>query len=131
SSRLSPRNRFVAGVLNEAGLGTYLVDLLTEEEEEADRRTGHLRFDVQLLAGRLLSAMDRLAREAQTRELPLGLFGASTGVSAALVAAAERPDAVRAVVSRGGRPDLAGDALERVRCPTLLVVGERDEVVID
>lgn len=131
SSRLSPRNRFVAGVLNEARLATYLVDLLSEEEEEADRRTGHLRFDVQLLARRLLEAMDRLARQPETRELPLGLFGASTGASAALVAAAERPDRVRAVVSRGGRPDLAGDALGRVRCPTLLIVGERDEVVID
>jgi putative phosphoribosyl transferase len=131
SSRLSPRNRFVAGVLNEASLATYLVDLLTEEEEEADRRTGHLRFDVQLLGGRVLQAMSRLEREPQTGDLPLGLFGASTGAGAALVAAAERPDAVGAVVSRGGRPDLAADALESVRCPTLLIVGERDEVVID
>jgi putative phosphoribosyl transferase len=130
SSRLSPRNRYVAGVLNEAGLATLLVDLLTEAEEEADRATGHLRFDVDLLADRLLSALDRLTREAQTRDLPLGLFGASTGAAAALVAAARRPDAVRAVVSRGGRPDLAGDALALVRCPTLLVVGELDDVVV-
>jgi putative phosphoribosyl transferase len=131
SSRLSPRNRYVAGVLNQAGLATLLVDLLTEAEEEADRQSGHLRFDVALLAGRLLLAMDRLAREEETRELPLGLFGASTGAAAALVGAARRPQAVRAVVSRGGRPDLAGDALDRVQCPTLLVVGELDDVVIE
>src|SRR5262249_49914122 len=131
SSRLSPRNRFVAGVLNDARLATYLVDLLTEDEEEADRRTGQLRFDIELLAGRLLGAMDRLARGPEPRGLPPGRFGASTGAGAALVAAAERPDAVHAIVSRGGRPDLAGDALARVRCPTLLMVGERDEIVID
>jgi len=131
SSRLSPRNRFVAGVLQEAGLATYLVDLLTEEEEEADRLSGHLRFDVQLLARRLGGAMETLSRDPRTGKLPLGLFGASTGAAAALVVAAERPDAVRAVVSRGGRPDLAAEALDRVRCPTLLLVGARDEVVID
>lgn len=128
SSRLSPRNRAVAAVLNEAGIATLLPDLLTAEEEEAERVTRHLRFDVGLLAGRLLAIVTRAVSLAP---LPLGLFGASTGAAAALVAAARRPDDVRAVVSRGGRPDLAGDALAAVRAPTLLIVGSRDEPVID
>jgi dienelactone hydrolase len=130
SSRHSPRNRYVARVLREAGLGTLLMDLLTREEEQAEARTGHLRFDIPLLARRLGTAIDWVGRDEETRGLPVGLFGASTGGGAALMAAAERPDAVRAVVSRGGRPDLAGPALGRVRAPTLLIVGERDHPVI-
>jgi len=130
SSRLSPRNRHVAGVLQDAGLATLLIDLLTAREEEVDARTGHLRFDIGLLAERLIGAVDWLAREAETRDLPLGCFGASTGAGAGLVAAAERPERVAAVVSRGGRPDLAGDALPRVRAPTLLIVGGDDRPVI-
>jgi dienelactone hydrolase len=130
SSRHSPRNQYVARVLREAGLGTLLMDLLTREEEKAEARTGHLRFDIPLLARRLVAAVDWLGRDEETRALPVGLFGASTGGGAALVAAAERPDAVRAVVSRGGRPDLAGEALPAVRSPTLLIVGERDHPVI-
>jgi putative phosphoribosyl transferase len=130
SSRHSPRNRYVARVLREAGLGTLLMDLLTREEEQAEARTGHLRFDIPLLARRLVTAIDWLGQDEETRGLPGGLFGASTGAAAALVAAAERPDAVRAVVSRGGRPDLAGPALSRVRAPTLLIVGGRDHPVI-
>jgi putative phosphoribosyl transferase len=131
SSRFSPRNRYVAGVLEDARLATLLVDLLTPGEEEVDLCTRELRFDIELLAGRLLAAAAWAARDGRTRELPLGLFGASTGAGAALVAAAREPDAVRAVVSRGGRPDLAGLALAEVRAPTLLVVGGRDEVVRD
>jgi putative phosphoribosyl transferase len=131
SSRFSPRNRYVAGVLEEAGLATLLVDLLTRDEEEVDLRTRELRFDIGLLAGRLLAAAAWAAGDERTRALPLGLFGASTGAAAALVAAAHRPEAVRAVVSRGGRPDLAGPALAEVRAPTLLVVGGHDEVVLD
>ena len=130
SSRHSPRNRFVAEVLQEAGLATLLVDLLTTDEEAVDLRTAHLRFDIGLLAERLVGATDWLAHEADTRRLRVGYFGASTGGGAALVAAAERPDAVAAVVSRGGRPDLAGSALPRVRAPALLLVGGRDEPVI-
>jgi dienelactone hydrolase len=130
SSRRSPRNRYVAGVLHEAGLATLLFDLLTPAEEEIDLRTRHLRFDIALLAERLIGATDWLASQPETSEPALGYFGASTGAAAALVAAAERPRAA-AVVSRGGRPDLAGDALERVRAPTLLIVGGRDEVVLD
>ena len=131
SSRHSPRNRRVARVLNDAALATLLVDLLTEGEEEVDLRTREHRFDIGLLAERLVGATDWLTQEGATAELPLGCFGASTGAAAALVAAAERPDVVRAVVSRGGRPDLAGEALGRVRAPTLLVVGERDPLVLD
>ncbi len=131
SSRHSPRNRFVAGHLRRAGLGTLLVDLLTEAEEREDAYTGHLRFDIELLALRLVGAIDWMGREPRTMGLPVGLFGASTGGGAALLAAVERPERVRAVVSRGGRPDLAGDALPEVRCPTLLIVGGHDEVVID
>jgi putative phosphoribosyl transferase len=131
SGRHSPRNRFVAESLNDRGLATLLVDLLTEAEEVSERQTGHLRFDVGLLAERLEAAMGRLADEPETAALPLGLFGASTGAAAALLAAARQPDRVRAVVSRGGRPDLAGDALRRVAAPTLLIVGGRDPQVLD
>ena len=131
SSRHSPRNRFVADVLQRAGLATFLIDLLTLGEERADARTGELRFDVDLLALRLVAVTDWLASEPATGCLPLGLFGASTGAAAALIAAAERPSLVAAVVSRGGRPDLASDVLADVHAPTLLLVGERDEVVID
>jgi pimeloyl-ACP methyl ester carboxylesterase len=131
SGRHSSRNRFVAGRLREAGLATLLIDLLTEAEEQIDERTAHLRFDIGLLAERLAGALDWLANDPRTARLPVGLFGASTGGGAALVAAAERPDRVAAVVSRGGRPDLAGDDLTEVRCPTLLIVGGLDGVVID
>jgi len=130
SSRHSPRNRYVAGVLSGAGLGTLLMDLLTPEEETIDVRTRHLRFDIELLAGRLVAATDWLASGTGTRGLALGYFGASTGAGAALVAAAQRPRLVRAVVSRGGRPDLAGAVLARVTAPTLLIVGGDDDVVI-
>ena len=131
SSRHSPRNRFVAGVLQEAGLGTLLIDLLTPDEEAVDVRTAHLRFDIGLLAERLVGATDWLGRNPDTGGLRVGYFGASTGGGAALVAAAERPEAVGAVVSRGGRPDLAGAALSRVQAPTLLIVGGRDYPVIE
>jgi putative phosphoribosyl transferase len=130
SSRHSNRNRFVAAELQAAGFATLLMDLLTEQEESVDAVTGHLRFDIPLLARRLLAATDWITMEPGTRGLPLGYFGASTGAGAALVAAAERPDRVAAVVSRGGRPDLAGDALARVRSPTLLIVGGNDPLVL-
>ncbi|HYS15644.1 MAG TPA: dienelactone hydrolase family protein [Candidatus Binatia bacterium] len=130
SSRLSPRNRYVARLLNEAKLATLLLDLLTPDEEAVDLRTAHLRFDVGLLAERLVAATDWLTQRPDTRHLRVGYFGASTGAGAALVAAAERAEVVGAVVSRGGRPDLAGPALARVRAPTLLIVGEADFVVI-
>jgi putative phosphoribosyl transferase len=129
SGRHSPRNRLVAEVLQAAGLATLLLDLLTEDEERAEFQTGHLRFDIDLLASRLAVAGEWLGRQPDTVDLPLGLFGASTGAGAALVAAADRP--VKAIVSRGGRPDLAGDALERVRAPTLLIVGSLDAPVLD
>jgi putative phosphoribosyl transferase len=131
SSRLSPRNRHVAAALNERGLGTLLIDLLTSDEERVDELTRELRFDIRLLAARLSGCIDWLADDPRTADLPLGLFGASTGAAAALIAAADAPDRVRAVVSRGGRPDLAGEALGRVRAPTLLIVGGRDEVVLE
>jgi pimeloyl-ACP methyl ester carboxylesterase len=131
SSRHSPRNRRVAEVLHDARLATLLLDLLTADEEEIDLVTREHRFDISLLARRLVGAVDWLAARKETAELPLGCFGASTGAAAALVAAAEREARVGAVVSRGGRPDLAGDALERVRAPTLLIVGERDPLVLD
>ncbi|HVK17592.1 MAG TPA: dienelactone hydrolase family protein [Fimbriiglobus sp.] len=131
SGRYSPRNRFVAGRLNDAGLATLLIDLLTEEEERAEAHTRHIRFDIELLAGRLVGATDWLAADSRTTRLPVGYFGASTGGGAALVAAARRPDRAAAVVSRGGRPDLAGDALPRVTAPTLLIVGGDDEQVVD
>ncbi|MEU8800630.1 dienelactone hydrolase family protein [Spirillospora sp. NPDC048819] len=130
SSRHSPRNRAVAAGLNEAGIGTLLIDLLTAEEDEADAATGELRFDIGLLTGRLIGAIDWLADAPPTAGYPVGLFGASTGAAAALAAAARRPGHVRAVVSRGGRPDLAGDALERVSAPVLLIVGARDPQVL-
>jgi putative phosphoribosyl transferase len=131
SGRHSPRNRQVAAALGRAGLATLLLDLLTEEEEAVDRDRAELRFDIALLAGRLVAAIDWLAEDPRTRALPIGLFGASTGAAAALVAAAERPLQVAAVVSRGGRPDLAGPALGLVRAPTLLIVGGRDRVVLE
>ncbi len=131
SSRHSPRNRAVAQALHAGGLATLLIDLLTPDEETTDVQTSHLRFDIDLLAGRLAGAIDWLAQQGETAHPRVGLFGASTGGGAALVAAAERPEAVGAVVSRGGRPDLAGAALSRVVAPTLLVVGGRDEIVLD
>ncbi|MFG0330344.1 MAG: dienelactone hydrolase family protein [Phycisphaerales bacterium] len=131
SSRHSPRNRAVAEYLNEHGLATLLFDLLTSYESQVDALTKGLRFDIDLLSSRLEGAIESVQRERRIRHLPLGLFGASTGAAAALVAAANRPDSVHAVVSRGGRPDLAGDALERVTAPTLLIVGERDTPVLD
>jgi putative phosphoribosyl transferase len=131
SSRHSPRNRYVAQVLHAGGLGTLLIDLLTAEEEREDVRTARLRFDIGLLAGRVVGASGWLARNPATAHLPIGYFGASTGAAAALVAAAERPDDVRAVVSRGGRPDLAIPALDRVKAPTLLIVGGADVPVIE
>jgi pimeloyl-ACP methyl ester carboxylesterase len=131
SSRHSSRNRHVAALLNEAKLATLLIDLLTPDEEAIDLRTAHLRFDIGLLAKRLIGATDWLLQQPDTRHLRIGCFGASTGAAAALVAAAERPEAVGAVVSRGGRPDLAGPALARVRAPTLLIVGGNDFEVIE
>jgi putative phosphoribosyl transferase len=130
SGRHSPRNRYVAGILQQQGIATLLLDLLTEEEEAVDQETAHLRFDIGLLAGRLLGATDWLREQPETRDLAVGYFGASTGGGAALVAAAKRPAAVAAVVSRGGRPDLAGPYLPRVQAPTLLLVGAADEVVL-
>jgi erythromycin esterase-like protein/dienelactone hydrolase len=131
SSRHSRRNRQVAETLREAGLATLLIDLLTTEEEQVDRVTAHLRFDIPMLAGRLIEATRWLARHPKTNGLRIGYFGASTGAGAALIAAAEMPDRVSAVVSRGGRPDLAAEALPRVKAPTLLIVGERDTEVIE
>jgi putative phosphoribosyl transferase len=130
SSRHSPRNRYVARLLNEAKLATLLIDLLTLDEEVIDARTAQLRFDIELLAERLVGATDWLTRFPDTKHLRIGYFGASTGAAAALVAAAVRPDVVSAVVSRGGRPDLAGAALMHVRAPTLLIVGGNDGQVI-
>jgi putative phosphoribosyl transferase len=132
SSRLSPRNRRVAETLQGAGVGTLLIDLLTAEEEQVDLVTAESRFDIELLTTRLHAAIGWLGQARATRTLPIGLFGASTGAAAALVAAARLPALVRAVVSRGGRPDLAGDAaLGSVQAPTLLIVGERDDVVLE
>jgi putative phosphoribosyl transferase len=131
SSRHSPRNRFVASELQAVGLATLLMDLLSADEERVDARTGELRFDIGLLGRRVIAATDWLSTHDATRELRIGCFGASTGAAAALVAAAERAHLVGAVVSRGGRPDLAGDALPRVQAPTLLIVGERDELVLE
>ncbi len=130
SSRHSPRNRYVAGVLQQGAMATLLLDLLTAAEEQVDQSTGSLRFDIKLLAERLIRATDWLARQPATAGLPTGYFGASTGAGAALVAAAKRPSAVKAVVSRGGRPDLAGSALPQVKAPTLLIVGGEDTQVI-
>jgi dienelactone hydrolase len=131
SGRHSPRNRYVASMLHDAGLGTVLVDLLTPEEERVDQLWGNLRFDIPLLGDRLGHIIDWLADQGTTGNYPLGLFGASTGAAAALVAAAARPGRVRAVVSRGGRPDLAGAALVAVRAPTLLIVGGNDPEVLE
>jgi pimeloyl-ACP methyl ester carboxylesterase len=131
SSRFSKRNRYVAEELQRAGLGTLLMDLLTPEEERVDEVTRHIRFDIPLLAERVVATVDWLAENAVTRLHRVGLFGSSTGAAAALIAAAERPESVHAVVSRGGRPDLAADALPRVRAPTLLIVGGRDLEVLE
>ncbi len=130
SSRLSPRNQHVASVLYEAGLATLLFDLLTGEEEMEDVTTGRLRFDINFLADRLVGATDWVKAYSEVSKLDVGYFGASTGAAAALIAATQRPDIVRAIVSRGGRPDLAEAALPRVRAPTLLIVGGRDYTVI-
>lgn len=131
SSRHSPRNQFVARTLNGAGLGTLLFDLLTPDEEAVDLYTREHRFDIGLLAKRLVYATKWSRQQKHTRELVIGYFGSSTGGAAALVAAAQLPDEISAVVSRGGRPDLAGDALSKVKAPTLLIVGGEDHVVID
>jgi dienelactone hydrolase len=131
SSRKSPRNRYVAGVLQDAGFATLLMDLLTMDEEHAERSGARRRFDIDLLAGRLAGATDWVMTHPDTAGLPIGYFGASTGAAAALVAAAQRPEDIQAVVSRGGRPDLAGAALGRVTAPTLLIVGSLDDVVIE
>jgi putative phosphoribosyl transferase len=130
SSRHSPRNRYVARVLHEAGVATLLFDLLTADEEELDAYTGHLRFNIPLLAGRLVAVTRWAARREPIRDLNFGYFGSSTGAAAALVAAAELDGQINAVVSRGGRPDLAGPALERVTAATLLIVGGNDTPVI-
>ena len=131
SSRHSPRNQMVARQLRDAGFSTLLVDLLTADEERAEERGATRRFDIELLAGRLSGIIDWLGGQPATEGQPVGLFGASTGAAAALVGAEPRPEPVRAVVSRGGRPDLAGDALSRVRAPTLLIVGGNDPVVLE
>ncbi len=131
SSRFSPRNRHVAEVLREAGVATLLMDLLTEPEEAEDLRTRRLRFDIELLSRRVVGAAEWLSRDDRTAALPVGYFGASTGAAAALVAASRRPGSVAAVVSRGGRPDLAGAALDAAEAPTLLIVGGLDTAVID
>jgi pimeloyl-ACP methyl ester carboxylesterase len=130
SSRFSPRNRAVADVLLRAHLATLMLDLLTKDEERVDQVTSEFRFDIPLLGSRVIAAVDWAKLHPSTTILPLGLFGASTGAAAALIAGAERSSIVRAVVSRGGRPDLAGAALDRVTAPTLLIVGGRDEVVL-
>ncbi|MEV6514828.1 dienelactone hydrolase family protein [Micromonospora chalcea] len=130
SSRHSPRNMAVGRALNERGLATVLVDLLTADEEARDEVTAELRFDIGMLAERLAGIVDWMGADPELGQLPIGLFGASTGAAAALVAAAARPDRVGAVVSRGGRPDLAGSSLTGVRAPTLLLVGGLDEQVI-
>jgi putative phosphoribosyl transferase len=130
SSRHSPRNRYVAQVLNDHSLGTMLIDLLTSDEEREDELTAHLRFNIGLLAQRLTAIADWLTSQSETRTYRLGLFGASTGAAAALLTAAQRPEQVRAVVSRGGRPDLTGADLARVLAPTLLIVGGKDTAVI-
>lgn len=130
SSRHSPRNGYVASVLSQAGFATLLLDLLTPNEEMEDRLTGHLRFNITFLAERLINATEWLAQNTDVPHLKVGYFGASTGAGAALVAAAQLPEAINAVVSRGGRPDLAGEALSDVQAPTLLIVGGNDTPVI-
>lgn len=131
SSRHSPRNQFVARTLNQAGLATLLFDLLTQEEEATDMHTREHRFNIGLLAERLVRATNWAKQQEETRDLPIGYFGSSTGGAAALVAAAELLQDVGAVVSRGGRPDLAGDALPKVQAPTLLIIGGNDDIVIE
>jgi pimeloyl-ACP methyl ester carboxylesterase len=131
SSRYSPRNQYVASVLGGAGLGTLLFDLLTKAEAAEDELANHLRFDIDFLATRLVGATDWVLQTQAMQSLGLGYFGASTGAAAALVAAVQRPDAISAIVSRGGRPDLAAPYLARVRAPTLLIVGGRDSPVIE
>jgi putative phosphoribosyl transferase len=131
SSRFSPRNRFVAQAFQDEGLATLLMDLLTSKEEAIDLQTRQLRFDIGLLAGRLTETIDWLKKNPASTDLPVGCFGASTGAAAALIAAAKRPTVVKAVVSRGGRPDLAGEALPQVKAPTLLIAGGLDQVVIE
>jgi putative phosphoribosyl transferase len=131
SGRHSPRNQYVAGVLQQGRLATLLLDLLTDAEEQIDLESGHLRFDIGFLASRLLEATDWLQQQRGVRNMSIGYFGASTGAGAALVAAAERPAPIKAIVSRGGRPDLAGSALPRVKAPTLLVVGSEDHHVVE
>lgn len=131
SSRHSPRNRYVADILNESGLATLLIDLLTEDEQQVDLQIAHLRFNIPLLARRLSEITEWVVKHPEVEDLEIGHFGASTGAAAALLTAAELPRLVRAVVSRGGRPDLAGPALVAVEAPTLLIVGGADTVVID
>jgi len=131
SSRNSPRNQYVANVLNEGHLATFLIDLLTAQEEEIDLITSHIRFDIPLLADRLVNATDWARTHHETAGLPIGYFGASTGAAAALIAAVRRSGDVRTVVSRGGRPDLAARWLSKVAAPTLLIVGANDDFVIE
>jgi putative phosphoribosyl transferase len=130
SSRHSPRNKYVARTLHDSGMGTLLFDLLTRDEEEEEKYTRHLRFDIELLSRRLIDATNWLKTQADVASLPIGYFGSSTGAAAALVAAAELGERIAVVVSRGGRPDLAGDSLPKVKASTLLIVGGRDEEVI-
>ena len=130
SSRLSKRNQFVADIFHQAHISTFLFDLLTEEEDTIDQHTRQFRFDIPLLASRLILATSWLQNNQKTSSIKLGYFGASTGAAAALIAAAHLPEAIAAVVSRGGRPDLAGDFLPLVQCPTLLIVGKLDYEVI-
>ncbi len=131
SSRFSPRNTQVAGEINKAGMATFLIDLLTSEEEQVDIHTGQFRFDIELLSQRLIYATKWLKENAATKDLAIGYFGSSTGAAAALIAAAELPAFIKAVVSRGGRPDLAEEHLAKVKAPTLLIVGGNDLVVLD
>ena len=131
SGRFSPRNQYVAKIFNQAGLATLLIDLLTSEEETGDEYTGELRFNINLLAKRLVSATEWLKLDAKTSSCAYGYFGASTGAAAALIAAAKLASDIKAVVSRGGRPDLAGDYLQDVRAPTLFLVGGLDSVVLE
>ena len=131
SSRFSPRNHYVAKALNKAGLATLLIDLLTKEEEDIDTSTGEFRFDIDMLSQRLIGATKWLRKNPKTRNLAFGYFGASTGAAAALIAAAKLPGEIKAVVSRGGRPDLALDYLQKVKTPTLLIVGGNDPTVLD
>jgi dienelactone hydrolase len=130
SSRHSPRNQFVARVLQQSDFGTLLMDLLTETEEAVDNRTREKRFDITLLSRRLTATVDWLATQPSYKHLPVGVFGASTGAAAALVSATQRPDLIKSVVSRGGRPDLAGDVLPEVKAPTLMIVGGWDDAVL-